>query len=66
MQIEIGEDEIGYVALHVHSAIEDEKVSVAMQVARTVRECMGMCKSKTKVANKFPRKQKAEKAENLL
>ena len=33
MQITIDEHEIGYVALHIHSAIEDEKVSVAMQTA---------------------------------
>lgn len=47
MQIEIGEDEIGYVALHVHSAIEDKKVSVAMQVARTVRECVSIIEEET-------------------
>lgn len=41
MQIEIDEHEIGYVALHVHSAIEDEKVSEAMQMAAAVRECIG-------------------------
>ena len=29
-QIDIEDDEIGYVALHIHSAIEDEKVSQAM------------------------------------
>lgn len=47
MQIEIGDDEIGYVALHVHSAIEDEKVSVAMQMARTVRECVSIIEAET-------------------
>ena len=47
MQIEIGEDEIGYVALHVHSAIEDEKVSVAMQMERTVRECVSIIEAET-------------------
>ena len=47
MQIEIGDDEIGYVALHVHSAIEDEKVSVAMQMARTVRECVSVIEAET-------------------
>ncbi len=40
--IEIEDDEIGYVALHIHSAIEDEKVSQAMQMARSVRECISM------------------------
>lgn len=38
--ISIGEDEVGYIALHVHSAIVDEKVSDAMQTARAVRECI--------------------------
>ena len=37
--ISIGEDEVGYITLHVHSAI-DEKVSDAMQTARAVRECI--------------------------
>ena len=47
MQVEIGDDEIGYVALHVHSAIEDEKVAVAMQMARTVRECVSIIEAET-------------------
>ena len=41
-QIDIEDDEIGYVALHIHSAIEDEEVSQAMQMARSVRECISM------------------------
>ena len=28
------EDEVGYIALHIHSAIEDEKVSQAMHIER--------------------------------
>lgn len=40
--IDIEDDEVGYVALHIHSAIEDEKVSQAMQMARSVRECISM------------------------
>ena len=36
LQIRIDEHEIGYLALHVHSAIEEEKVSQAMEVARAV------------------------------
>lgn len=43
----IDEHEIGYVALHIHSAIEDEKVSVAMQTARAVRECIEMIEKET-------------------
>lgn len=38
--IEIDDHEIGYVALHVHSAMGDEKVSQAMEMARIVRECI--------------------------
>ena len=38
--IDIDRHEIGYIALHVHSAICDEKVSKAMQVAAAVRECI--------------------------
>lgn len=36
LQIEIDEHEIGYLALHVHSAIVEENVSQAMEVARAV------------------------------
>ena len=38
--IRIDEHEVGYIALHVHSAICDEKVSGAMQIAGAVRECV--------------------------
>ena len=37
--IDLTEDEIGYIALHVHSAIQNEKVSQAMLTAKLVREC---------------------------
>lgn len=47
LQIEIDEHEIGYVALHIHSAIGDERVSVAMQTARAVRECIDMIEKAT-------------------
>ena len=40
MEILIDDDEVGYIALHIHSAIDDEKVSHAMQMARAVRECI--------------------------
>ena len=33
LQIELDEHETGYIALHVHSAIVDEKVSQAMEIA---------------------------------
>ena len=40
--IEIDEHEIGYIALHVHSAIVDENVSQAMEIARAVRESISL------------------------
>lgn len=47
LQIEIDDHKVGYVALHIHSAIGDEKVSVAMQTARAVRECIDMIEKAT-------------------
>lgn len=40
MHVDIMEDEIGYIALHVHSCIEDDKVATSMQMAMVVRECV--------------------------
>ncbi len=40
--IDMNEDEVGYIALHIHSAIEDEKVSQAMQMAQAVRKCVAL------------------------
>lgn len=45
--IRIDEHEIGYIALHVHAAIVDENVSQAMEIARTVRECICMGEEET-------------------
>lgn len=45
--VRIDEHEIGYVALHVHSAIKDEKVSQAMQIADAVRQCISMVEMQT-------------------
>lgn len=42
MGIEMEEDEVGYIALHIHSAIQDENVSQAMQMAQVVRDCISM------------------------
>lgn len=47
LQIKIDEHEIGYIALHVHSAIEDQKVSQAMQLAQAVRECISLVEMQT-------------------
>ncbi len=45
--IQIDKDEIGYIALHVHSAICDENVSGAMQIAAAVRECVAKIEEET-------------------
>ena len=47
LQLEIDEHEIGYIALHVHAAIVDENVSQAMEIARTVRECISLVEKET-------------------
>ena len=38
--IEINEDEIGYIALHIHSSLGNEKISQAMETAMLVRDCI--------------------------
>lgn len=40
--VEINEHEIGYIALHIHAAIEEENVAMSMQIASAVRECVQM------------------------
>lgn len=45
--ITITDDEIGYIALHIHSAIQDENVSQAMQMAQAVRECISLIEEMT-------------------
>lgn len=48
--VDISDDEVGYVALHVHSAISDEKVSNAMQMAAAVRQCVAAIEEEVGVA----------------
>ena len=45
--VQIDADEIGYIALHIHSAIDNQKVSQAMFIAQSVRECISMVESET-------------------
>lgn len=47
LRVKIDEHEIGYIALHIHSAIEDEKVSQAMLIAGAVRECVNLLEEQT-------------------
>ncbi len=41
-QLEIMDDEVGYIALHVHAAITEEKIAQSMQTAQAVRDCISM------------------------
>lgn len=45
--VDISDDEIGYIALHVHSSIMDQAVSQAMQMADAVRQCVKMVEDET-------------------
>ena len=47
LHVEIDEHEVGYLALHVHAAIEDQKVSQAMQMTRAVRDCISLVEEQT-------------------
>lgn len=38
----ISEDEIGYITLHIHSALSDEDVAQSLDLARLARECIRM------------------------
>lgn len=40
MGIDMDEHEVGYIALHVHTAIEKEELSQAVQIAQAVRDCV--------------------------
>lgn len=50
LDVRIDEHEIGYIALHIHSAIEDEKVSTAMQMAQAVRDCISLIEAETGIS----------------
>lgn len=47
LSVEIDEHEIGYIALHIHSAIDSENVALSMQIAGTVRECIQLVEGET-------------------
>ena len=47
MGVEIDEHEVGYIALHIHSAIDTENVSQSMIIAQGVRECISMVETET-------------------
>jgi len=40
VDVEINEDEIGYIALHIHSSLGNEKISQAIEMAMLVRDCI--------------------------
>ncbi|HIS49729.1 MAG TPA: PRD domain-containing protein [Candidatus Gallacutalibacter pullistercoris] len=45
--ISFSDDELGYIALHIHSSLESMQVSQAMQTARTIRECVELVQAET-------------------
>ncbi len=47
LDVNLTDDEIGYIALHVHSSIMDQAVSQAMQMADAVRQCVSMVEKET-------------------
>jgi len=47
LDLQLPEAEIGLVALHIHSAIEGEKVTQAMQEAQMVRRCVQMIEERS-------------------
>lgn len=40
MGVDLNEDEVGYIALHVHTAIENQELSDAIIIAQAVRDCV--------------------------
>ncbi len=47
LNLQLPETETGLLALHIHSAIEDEKVTQAMQEAQVVRRCVQMIEERS-------------------
>lgn len=47
LQVEIDEHEVGYIALHIHSAIEAENVALSMLIAQAVHECIRIVEEET-------------------
>lgn len=47
IDVEVSDDEIGYVALHVHSAISHDRISQSMQMAQSVRDCISRIEEQT-------------------
>lgn len=45
--VDISEDEIGYIALHIHSSLGNEKISQAMETAILVRDCISSIEQNT-------------------
>lgn len=45
--VQLTDDEVGYIALHIHSSIMDQAVSQAMQMAEAVRECVKLVENET-------------------
>lgn len=40
MNVDITEDEVGFIALHVHTAIENVEISLSLQIASSIHDCI--------------------------
>ncbi|SHJ56799.1 PRD domain-containing protein [Hespellia stercorisuis] len=47
LNVKINEHETGYIALHIHSAIDSERVEQSMQTAQAVRDCITLVEQET-------------------
>lgn len=45
--VDFSEDELGYIALHIHSSLDSMRISQAMQMAALVRECVELVQQET-------------------
>ena len=45
--VRFSDDELGYIALHIHSSLESMQVSQAMQTAGIIRECVDLVQQET-------------------
>lgn len=48
--LDFSPDELGYIALHIHSSLDSMRVSQAMQMAALVRECVELVQRETEMS----------------
>lgn len=48
--VDINNDEVGYITLHIHSALGEEKVAESMEIARALHECIENIEADLKIS----------------